>query len=305
MFKRTWLYVGRAERLPRPGTFFTRELPGKLASIVVTRGLDGEVHAFHNVCAHRGNKVVWQEHPQEETQRQLPAVRLQVPRLALRPRRLRHPRDQRGGVLRPRQGLPRHAEGRLRGVRRVHLREPRRTTRMPLRTFLGDRIRELEAYPFEQDDPALRLLHPHPRELEAGGRLGVRVVPPALRPRPVHRPRRVQGREDGAAGRRLPLRRVPAPPAHLGARAAAAAGRGSPARPASPVETNAGSTSCSAPGSSASTTSPTSVRCPSSSTRATSPSWGNDQFWLFPNLSIQIWARNYYITYTYWPESVD
>ena len=34
-------------------------------------------------------------------------------------------------------------------------------------------------------------------------------------------------------------------------------------------------------------------------------SWGNDQFWLFPNLSIQIWARNYYITYTYWPESVD
>jgi phenylpropionate dioxygenase-like ring-hydroxylating dioxygenase large terminal subunit len=33
-------------------------------------------------------------------------------------------------------------------------------------------------------------------------------------------------------------------------------------------------------------------------------SWGNDQFWLFPNLSIQIWARNYYITYTYWPESV-
>lgn len=34
-------------------------------------------------------------------------------------------------------------------------------------------------------------------------------------------------------------------------------------------------------------------------------SWGNDQFWIFPNISIQIWARNYYITYTYWPESVD
>jgi phenylpropionate dioxygenase-like ring-hydroxylating dioxygenase large terminal subunit len=33
--------------------------------------------------------------------------------------------------------------------------------------------------------------------------------------------------------------------------------------------------------------------------------WGNDQFWLFPNLSVQIWARNYYITYMYWPESVD
>ena len=34
-------------------------------------------------------------------------------------------------------------------------------------------------------------------------------------------------------------------------------------------------------------------------------SWGNDQFWVFPNISIQLWARNYYITYTYWPETVD
>ena len=34
-------------------------------------------------------------------------------------------------------------------------------------------------------------------------------------------------------------------------------------------------------------------------------SWGNDQFWLFPNISVQIWARGYYITYTYWPETVD
>ena len=34
-------------------------------------------------------------------------------------------------------------------------------------------------------------------------------------------------------------------------------------------------------------------------------SWGNDQFWVFPNISIQMWARNFYITYTYWPETVD
>src|SRR5262245_32250739 len=66
IFRRSWLYVGRIERLPRPGAYFTRELPGGLASIVVAKGLGGEVHAFHNVCAHRGNKVVWQEHPKEE-----------------------------------------------------------------------------------------------------------------------------------------------------------------------------------------------------------------------------------------------
>src|SRR5262245_35658805 len=67
VFRRTWLYVGRVEQLRRAGSYFTRELPGRLASIVVARGLDGTVHAFHNVCAHRGNKVVWQEHPKEET----------------------------------------------------------------------------------------------------------------------------------------------------------------------------------------------------------------------------------------------
>ena len=33
-------------------------------------------------------------------------------------------------------------------------------------------------------------------------------------------------------------------------------------------------------------------------------SWSNDQFWILPNVSLQIWARNFYILYTYWPESV-
>src|SRR5438094_7044771 len=67
IFKRSWIYVGRVERLPRPGTYFTRDLPGRLASIVVSRDLDGNIHAVHNVCNHRGNKVVWQEHPKEES----------------------------------------------------------------------------------------------------------------------------------------------------------------------------------------------------------------------------------------------
>ena len=67
VFKRNWLCIGRIERLPRKGSYFTRDLPGGLASIVVARDLDDTVHAFHNVCAHRGNKVVWQEHPGQES----------------------------------------------------------------------------------------------------------------------------------------------------------------------------------------------------------------------------------------------
>ena len=40
VFERSWLCVGRSERLPRKGSYFTRELPGRLASIVVTRDHD-------------------------------------------------------------------------------------------------------------------------------------------------------------------------------------------------------------------------------------------------------------------------
>ena len=35
--------------------------------MVIVRGMDGEVRAFHNVCRHRGNKLVWSDYPQEET----------------------------------------------------------------------------------------------------------------------------------------------------------------------------------------------------------------------------------------------
>ncbi len=67
IFKRAWLNVGRVEQAPLPGSYFTKELPMAKTSIVVVRGTDGEVRAFHNICRHRGNKLVWQDFPREET----------------------------------------------------------------------------------------------------------------------------------------------------------------------------------------------------------------------------------------------
>ena len=67
IFARTWLNVGRVEQLPRVGSYFTRELHAAGTSVVVVRGTDGEVRAFHNICRHRGNKLVWNDFPREET----------------------------------------------------------------------------------------------------------------------------------------------------------------------------------------------------------------------------------------------
>src|SRR5215467_13467443 len=67
IFKRAWLYVGRLEQLPRNGSYFTKELPGLRCSLIVSRDLDGRVRAFHNVCRHRGNKLVWEGTPGGET----------------------------------------------------------------------------------------------------------------------------------------------------------------------------------------------------------------------------------------------
>ena len=67
IFGRTWLNVGRVEQLARKGSYFTKELDAAHTSVVVVRGMDGEVRAFHNICRHRGNKLVWTDYPRRET----------------------------------------------------------------------------------------------------------------------------------------------------------------------------------------------------------------------------------------------
>jgi phenylpropionate dioxygenase-like ring-hydroxylating dioxygenase large terminal subunit len=66
IFRRTWLQVGRVEQLARKGSYFTRELDAARTSVIVVRDSDDEVRAFHNICRHRGNKLVWQDFPGEE-----------------------------------------------------------------------------------------------------------------------------------------------------------------------------------------------------------------------------------------------
>ncbi|HSL12568.1 MAG TPA: aromatic ring-hydroxylating dioxygenase subunit alpha [Actinomycetota bacterium] len=62
IFDRQWFCVGRSEELPEPGSFVQRDVPGD--SLLLTRDLDGRVHAFYNVCRHRGSVLVEEERGQ-------------------------------------------------------------------------------------------------------------------------------------------------------------------------------------------------------------------------------------------------
>jgi len=67
IFRRTWLNVGRVEDVPKVGSYFTKELDVIGTSVVIVRSSKEDVRAFYNVCRHRGNKLVWQDYPGEET----------------------------------------------------------------------------------------------------------------------------------------------------------------------------------------------------------------------------------------------
>jgi phenylpropionate dioxygenase-like ring-hydroxylating dioxygenase large terminal subunit len=68
VFKRAWLNVGRVEQLPRVGSYLTKELAVVSTSVIVVRGKDDTIRAFHNICRHRGNKLAWNDFPRDETQ---------------------------------------------------------------------------------------------------------------------------------------------------------------------------------------------------------------------------------------------
>ncbi|HEY1850225.1 MAG TPA: aromatic ring-hydroxylating dioxygenase subunit alpha [Candidatus Binataceae bacterium] len=58
IFRKVWLNIGRVEQIPNPGDYFVKDLAVLQTSILIVRGKDGAIRAFHNMCAHRGNKLV-------------------------------------------------------------------------------------------------------------------------------------------------------------------------------------------------------------------------------------------------------
>jgi phenylpropionate dioxygenase-like ring-hydroxylating dioxygenase large terminal subunit len=58
VFLRSWIEIGHVCELPEPGSFIRREIEFANASLLIVRGKDGTIRAFHNVCTHRGTQLV-------------------------------------------------------------------------------------------------------------------------------------------------------------------------------------------------------------------------------------------------------
>ena len=61
LFKKVWMNAGRIEAIPEVGDYFVKDLPVCDTSVIVVRAPDGGINAFHNMCAHRGNKMAYDQ----------------------------------------------------------------------------------------------------------------------------------------------------------------------------------------------------------------------------------------------------
>jgi carnitine monooxygenase subunit len=56
IFLRSWHLIGHVNELRAPGDFVTYNILDQ--SVIVTRSKEGGIQAFHNVCQHRGNRLI-------------------------------------------------------------------------------------------------------------------------------------------------------------------------------------------------------------------------------------------------------
>lgn len=58
IFRRAWLCVAHELDLPRDGGYHVVDVPTLKTSILLTRDRNGQIRGFHNICRHRGNKLI-------------------------------------------------------------------------------------------------------------------------------------------------------------------------------------------------------------------------------------------------------
>ena len=150
VFKKTWLYMGRVERVPRSGSYFTRELKFLNTSIIIVRGKDDVIRAMpQHLPAPRQQNAVGGRPLPRRCRAGAVAV-LPFPRLALQPGRLAALADPQGSAARLRcRQLPGAGDS-MRSLGRLHLHQPQpATTPSRCAIYLGELAHGIEGYPFD------------------------------------------------------------------------------------------------------------------------------------------------------------
>ncbi|WP_327435241.1 aromatic ring-hydroxylating oxygenase subunit alpha [Streptomyces sp. NBC_01236] len=297
IFKRTWLNVGRVELLPKTGSYFTKELAVADTSLILVRGKDQQIRAFHNVCRHRGNKLVWNDYPGEE-------VKGTCRQFTCKYHAWRY--DLAGDLTFVQQeeeffGLDKGEYG-LKSVRCetwegfvfVNL-DP---DAQPLAEYLGEMAKGLEGYPFHE----MTEVFTYKAEVGSNWKLFIDAFAEFYHAPVLHLKQAVKGEADKlfTVGFEALHYELHSPHSMI-----SSWGGMSPPKDLNmvkPVERVLRS-GLFGPWDRPDITGLD--KLPAGLNPARHRAWGSDSFEFFPNMTLLVWAPGWYLTYHYWPTAVD
>ncbi|MFF4518552.1 MULTISPECIES: aromatic ring-hydroxylating oxygenase subunit alpha [Streptomyces] len=296
VFKRTWLNVGRVEQVPKPGHYFTKELAAAGTSLIIVRGRDQQIRAFHNVCRHRGNKLVWNDFPGEE-------VKGTCRQFTCKYHAWRY--DLTGKLTFVQQegeffdldkddyGLKEVACDIWEGFVFVNL-DPRQS----LREYLGDMAKGLEGYPFHE----MTDVFTYKAEIGSNWKLFIDAFAEFYHAPVLHQKQATKEEAEKLLGYGFEALHYELHSPH--SMISSWGGMAPPKDPSmvKPIERELRSGlfgPWDRPDISGLDPLPAGVN------PARHRSWGTDSFVLFPNFMLLLWAPGWYLTYHYWPTAVD
>ncbi|MFI2557060.1 aromatic ring-hydroxylating dioxygenase subunit alpha [Nocardia farcinica] len=298
VFRKSWLYVGRVEQLPRVGSYFTRELAVLGTSLIIVRDNDREIRAFHNICRHRGNKLVWNDFPGEE-------VSGTCRQFTCKYHAWRYNLDGKVSFVQQEQefldGFDRDRYG-LVGVRCevwegfifVTVDDGAR----PLTEFLGPMAKGLEGYPFHE----MTEVYSYRAEIGSNWKLFIDAFAEFYHAPILHMKQAVKDEADKLAsvGYEALHYEMFTPHSMISSWGGMAPPKDlDMVKPIERVLRSGLFGPWDRPDIDGLDTLPTGVNPTGSKV------WGVDEFEIFPNMGILIWAPGWYLTYHYWPTAVN
>ena len=299
IFKKTWLNVGRVELLPKTGSYFTKELPVAATSLILVRGKDKTIRAFHNVCRHRGNKLVWNDYPKEE-------VKGTCRQFTCKYHAWRY--DLEGQLTFVQQeeeffDLDKSDYG-LKAVRCevwegfifVNL-DP---DAAPLKEYLGEMGESLEGYPFHE----MTEVYTYKAEIGSNWKLFIDAFAEFYHAPVLHQKQAVKDEADKLMGYGFEALHYQLFSPH--SMISSWGGMAPPKDPGmvKPIERVLRS-GLFGPWDRPDVQGLAPEELPPGINPARHRSWGTDSFEFFPNFTLLFWAPGWYLTYHYWPTAVD